>query len=608
MSAGLLHGLLTTRRGPFPAEAGLLPVVVRGAGGHGSAPHRALDPIPAAGAMVSELPTMVTRGFDVFDPVVITVGAFHAGTQNDVIPDAAELEATIRSFSAAAHDRVKDGVVRLCRGIAQAHGLSVEIDYAQTFPVTVNDDSEADVLAETITEVCGEDRFVRAKNPLIGSEDFSPVLTEVPGAFAATGPVLADADPRAMPDNHSPQAVFDDAVLADGAAGYAGLAVRRLATAKAQRPSRVGGSRSAIGPSVAGRGRAQHTGEAGPQSGRRGESGGPRDGLDRQVGALQELSRSVQPCPQQPLPRGGADFRAEATQQRALAEVGVRGEIGEIQLTAEVLQRPRTGLGQCGAAGVGHGGRDELGLSTVAVRSDDVPPGELGRRVGAVVAADQVQREIQAAGQPGGGEHVTVVHVEHVVDDGRVSELLGEQARRDPVGGGLPPVEQAGMAQREGPHTDRHHPGPSGRGSSQRDGDVLVRRGVEGPEKAWNHDRVGVGEGIEVVVEGKREPVGGRDFPAARSADRELVERRRPVLGRPVAEDLYGAAEVEGDQTRQRQGHHTVRHRPIVADEWREINEQRRTAISWTPARPRDDCWARTAVLDRSAPALKEHQ
>jgi hippurate hydrolase len=231
MSAGIPHGVITTRSGPFLAAGDIVRVVVRGAGGHGSAPHRALDPVPAACAMVTELQTMVTRTFDVFDPVVITVGSFHAGTQNNIIPDVAEFDATVRSFSAAAHARVKDRFMRVCRGIAEAHGLTVEIDYAQTFPVTVNDQHETDFLAETIAEVCGEDRFTWTKNPLMGSEDFSRVLSEVPGAFAALGACPPEADPLAMAYNHSPQAVFDDAVLADGTAVYAGLALRRLAPA-----------------------------------------------------------------------------------------------------------------------------------------------------------------------------------------------------------------------------------------------------------------------------------------------------------------------------------------------------------------------------------------
>lgn len=229
VSAGVPHGVMSSRRGPFLAAGDIVRVTVTGAGGHGSAPHHALDPVPAACAMVTELQTMVTRTFDVFDPVVVTVGSFHAGDQYNVIPDTARFDATVRSFSRTAHARIKDGFVRVCRGIAEAFSLAVEIEYEETFPVTVNDDAEAIFLAETVAELCGEDRFRWSEKPRMGSEDFSLVLDEVPGAFAVVGACPPEADPSAMANNHSPLAVFDDGVLDDGAAVYAGLALRRLA-------------------------------------------------------------------------------------------------------------------------------------------------------------------------------------------------------------------------------------------------------------------------------------------------------------------------------------------------------------------------------------------
>src|SRR5438477_9900537 len=105
VTSGLLPaGVFATRPGPVMAAADVLRVTVRGAGGHGSTPHRAKDPIPAACEMVTALQTMTTRRFDVFDPVVVTIGAFHAGTVHNVIPDTAYFEATLRSFSGEAHD------------------------------------------------------------------------------------------------------------------------------------------------------------------------------------------------------------------------------------------------------------------------------------------------------------------------------------------------------------------------------------------------------------------------------------------------------------------------------------------------------------------------
>ncbi|MFJ9408185.1 M20 family metallopeptidase [Streptomyces sp. NPDC101393] len=231
MSAGLPSGVFGTRGGPALAASNVLRVTVRGEGGHGSMPHRAKDPIQAACAMVSALQTWITRTFDVFDPVILSVGTFHAGTKQNVIPETAVFEATVRSFSPAAQSRVKDGTVEVCRGIAAAYGVGVEADFAELYPVTINDHAEADFVADVVRDAMGEERYEPLAQPLHGSEDFSRVLAEIPGAMLTLGAPPAGADPERSPNNHSPLAEFDDAVLADGAAVYAELAARRLTAA-----------------------------------------------------------------------------------------------------------------------------------------------------------------------------------------------------------------------------------------------------------------------------------------------------------------------------------------------------------------------------------------
>jgi len=93
----------------------------------------------------------------------------------------------------------------------------------------VNDAAEMDFAERTIGEVLGDGRYFTAPNPLTGSEDFSYVLDQVPGAFVMMGACAPDSDPGTAPFNHSAEAVFDDSVLADGTALYTELALRRLA-------------------------------------------------------------------------------------------------------------------------------------------------------------------------------------------------------------------------------------------------------------------------------------------------------------------------------------------------------------------------------------------
>jgi amidohydrolase len=222
-------GALATRPGTIMAAADVLDVTVRGHGGHASRPYLTKDPIPAACEMVTALQTLVTRRFDVFDPVVITVGSFHAGTADNVIPDEARFLATVRSFSRAARDRVKETSVRLVADIASAHGLRAEATYTDGYPITVNDAAQVAFARRTATELFGEGRFTAMTNPLTGAEDFSFVLDQVPGAFLMMGACPAGTDPASAPTNHAADAVFDDSVLADGATLLAELALRRLA-------------------------------------------------------------------------------------------------------------------------------------------------------------------------------------------------------------------------------------------------------------------------------------------------------------------------------------------------------------------------------------------
>jgi hippurate hydrolase len=223
------YGVFSGRRGPLMSAADQVRVTVQGRGGHGSQPHRAKDPIPAACEMVLALSTHVTRAHDIFDPVVITVGSFHSGTAENIIPASAHFEATVRSFSPEARAKVREGITAVLGGIAHAHGLEVSIEHRDGYPVTVNDAAEAEFVADTITDLYGADRYVWMPNPEPGSEDFSYVLAEVPGAFVFLGACPPEVDHTTAPANHAAQACFDDAVLADGAELLAELALRRLA-------------------------------------------------------------------------------------------------------------------------------------------------------------------------------------------------------------------------------------------------------------------------------------------------------------------------------------------------------------------------------------------
>ena len=225
------RGVVASRAGALMASSNTLHVEVRGAGGHGSAPERAADPVPAVCEMVLGLQARVTRSVSPFDPAVLTVTQLSAGTASNIIGDTASFSGTLRCFDEAVLDRLEAEVLRYCRGVAAAHGLEAEARLVRTYPVTVNDAGAVDVAEEAVARALGPGRFARLPHPIAGSEDFSRVLAAVPGAMLFVGASTGGDDGAPGPDNHSPRAEFDDAVVPDVAALLADLAERTLRTA-----------------------------------------------------------------------------------------------------------------------------------------------------------------------------------------------------------------------------------------------------------------------------------------------------------------------------------------------------------------------------------------
>ena len=227
MSSSIPAGTFTTKGGTMMASADEIHVTVVGMGGHGSQPHTAKDPIPVAAEIVNALQLMITRSFDAFDPVVITVGQFHAGTKANIIPDTAEFQATIRTFSAENRNRIKTEAVRLCESIAQGYGLKADVKVVEQYPVTVNNDSHARFIGTVAADLFGNDSYMDMPHPIAGAEDYSRVLEAVPGSYVFLG-ASVDQDFTKSEVNHSPRAMFDDSVLYRGAALLSELAVRSL--------------------------------------------------------------------------------------------------------------------------------------------------------------------------------------------------------------------------------------------------------------------------------------------------------------------------------------------------------------------------------------------
>jgi len=201
-------------------------ITVKGAGGHASMPHMAVDPIPAVCEIPGAIQNMVTRQLNAFDPAVITTTMVQAGTALNVIPETAKLLGTIRSTSADARTRARDGLERVARGIAEAHGCSADIVLHDGYPVTINDDGFADFTRGVVGEVFGPEAFIDMPAPVMGAEDFSYILERMPGAMVFLG--LREDGAKKPAPVHSNRMRIDEPGMAKGIALHAAIALRFL--------------------------------------------------------------------------------------------------------------------------------------------------------------------------------------------------------------------------------------------------------------------------------------------------------------------------------------------------------------------------------------------
>lgn len=223
------RGRVLCRSGTLMASADTVCIRLIGKGGHGSMPYDANDPVPVACAMVQAFQTLVTRRFDPFDPVVVTVGHIRAGTVSNVIPEDAHMAITVRAFNEEPRQRVLTLMREVAGGIAAAHGMQLEFDIGvDSYPPTVNTAAGAAAMERAVNAVGGEAEYIDVARPIAGAEDFSFVLNEYGGAFAFLGARPADVAPGDAAPCHSTRMMIDELAMDTGVAVHAALALQCL--------------------------------------------------------------------------------------------------------------------------------------------------------------------------------------------------------------------------------------------------------------------------------------------------------------------------------------------------------------------------------------------
>jgi amidohydrolase len=213
-SSNLPAGSIGYGEGAFYAASTPMDIVVRGVGGHGSAPHTTKDPVVLASQIVVALQTIVSRELKPGTPAVVTVGTIHGGLKRNIITDEVKLELTLRAYDTKVMDQLVAAIRRICEGTAKAAGLPDDrlplvslLD--ESVGVTSNDPALTRRLAGAFVEWFGKD-VAKPTEPVMGAEDFSefarqgvPICMWRVGATAPERFAEAERTGIPVPSNHS---------------------------------------------------------------------------------------------------------------------------------------------------------------------------------------------------------------------------------------------------------------------------------------------------------------------------------------------------------------------------------------------------------------------
>ena len=208
------------REGPLMAASGTFKIHVIGRGGHGSAPHQTIDPVYVAAQVISALQAIRSRMLDPVEPSVVSVCSVHSGTRNNIIPDDAVLEGTMRTLDEATRKKVASLIPKIAKSICATYGARCEVEMEDAYPVTLNDPSVTRSVIHVLKSIPGSKTVVAP--PLLVAEDFAFFLREVPGTYYFLG--TRNSEEGCIYPNHSSRFKIDEDILKYGSASLAMLA------------------------------------------------------------------------------------------------------------------------------------------------------------------------------------------------------------------------------------------------------------------------------------------------------------------------------------------------------------------------------------------------
>jgi amidohydrolase len=214
-------GMLGFREGPMYASSDSIEIDVIGLGGHGAAPHYAVDPILTAANFVTSVQQVVSRMVDPLEPAVVTIGAIHGGTTHNVIPRICKMLGTVRAFNDDVRSAMPERIERVLRACCDASGATYDYEYIWRYPVTANDPSQTQYARALAVATVGQERVIDVAQ-LMGAEDFSFFAQRIPSCFYTLG---CSGGPETSHPHHSSLFDIDERALPNGVAMMTALAL-----------------------------------------------------------------------------------------------------------------------------------------------------------------------------------------------------------------------------------------------------------------------------------------------------------------------------------------------------------------------------------------------
>ena len=213
---GVELGNFYTTRGALMAGADVFHLDIKGKGGHGAYPQETCDPVMSAVAIAQAFQTIVSRNASATDKLVISVTQIHTGTIDNIIPDTAYMNGTVRTFDKTVKDMVRQRMYEIVSGHSASFGVEAILRYEEGYPPTINNPDKADFAIAVAADIVGEEHANGQRGIEMGAEDFSYMLEERPGAYL----FLGIGETAGL---HNPNYDFNDEASPYGASFFARL-------------------------------------------------------------------------------------------------------------------------------------------------------------------------------------------------------------------------------------------------------------------------------------------------------------------------------------------------------------------------------------------------